>query len=94
MKEKYLKLGVTPDNVYLFVRGHNLYDLVTLVCKEVCKAIIRAERRNKEVTRTMISELYRNRNNLDYQLRQNLKFGAYLPIRRIEEDIRYFFHDN
>lgn len=94
VKEKYLKLGVTPNNVYLFVRGHNLYDLVTLVCKEVCKAIIRAERRNKEVTRTMISELYRNRNNLDYQLRQNLKFGAYLPIRRIEEDIRYFFHDN
>lgn len=94
VKEKYRKLGLNPDNVYLFVRGHNLYDLVTLVCKEVCKAILRVERRNREVTRNMISELYRNRNSLDYQLKQNLKFGAYRPIQKIEEDIRYFLGEN
>lgn len=94
VKEKYLKLGVTPDNVYLYIRGHNLYDMVTLMCKEVCKALIRAEKRNKEVTRAMIGELYRNRNSLDSRLRRNLKFGAYLPIQRIEEDILHFFHDN
>lgn len=91
VKEKYRQMGLTPDNVYLYVRGHNLYDLVSLVCKEVCKAILRAEKLNRTVTREMISELYRNRNSLDYQLRQNIKYGAYPPIRKIEEDIRRFF---
>ena len=93
-KKKYLKMGLTPDNVYLFIRGHNLYDLITLVSKEVCKAILRAEKRNKEVTREMVNELYRNRNSLDFQLRQNIKYGAYLPIRKIEDDIRFFFGKN
>lgn len=87
VKQKYLKLGLTSDNVYLFVRGHNLYDMISLICKEVCKAILRAEKRNREVTREMISELYRNRNNLDYQLRQNIRYGDYLPIQKVEEDI-------
>lgn len=90
VREKYKELGLSPDNVYFFVRGHNLYDLITIVCKEVCKAILRAERLNREVTREMISELYRRRNSLDLQLRQNIKYGAYFPIRKVEEDIRRF----
>jgi len=94
VKRKYLKLGVTPDNVYLFVRGHNLYDMITLVCKEVCKAVLRAEKRNREVTREMVSELYRSRNNLEHQLRQNIRYGAYLPIRKIERDIGLLFSED
>lgn len=91
VKQRYLKWGVVPDNVYLFVRGHNLYDLVFLLCKDVCKAMLRAERWNREVTREMISELYRKRNSLDAQLRQNVRYGAYWPIRKIEEDIYQLF---
>ena len=87
VKQKYLKLGLNPDNVYLFVRGHNLYDMIFLVCKEVCKAILRNEKRSRKITREMVSELYRSRNNLDVQLRQNIKYGAYLPIQKMEEDI-------
>lgn len=36
----------------------------------------------------MISELYRNRNSVDLQLKQNIKYGAYDAIRKIEEDVR------
>lgn len=94
VRKKYHALGLTPDTVYFFVRGHNLYDLITCVCKEVCKAMLRAEKKNKVVTREMISELYRSRNDLDYQLRQNIKYGAYLPIRKLEEDLGRFFREN
>lgn len=94
VKVKYQELGLSPDTVYFFIRGHNLYDMVSLVCKEVCKAILRTEKRNREVTREMISELYRNRNNLDFQLRQNIKYGAYHSIRKVEEDISQFFGEN
>ena len=86
-KEMYLEMGVNPDNVYLFVRGHNVYDITSLLCREVCKTILRSERRNHEVTREMIRELYRNRNTLDIQLKQNIHYGAYLPIQKIESDI-------
>lgn len=91
VKERYRKLGLTPDNVYFFIRGHNLYDMITYICKEVCKAVLRAEKINREVTREMISKLYKNRNNLDYQLRQNIRYGAYFPIIKLEEDIKEFF---
>lgn len=94
VKDKYRKLGVTEDTVYFYVRGHNLYDLMVQVCKEVCKAILRKERRNKVVTREMVSELYRRRNNLEEQLRQNIKYGAYLPIQKIEEDLCHFLCQN
>jgi hypothetical protein len=87
IKQEYAQLGITPDNVYLFVRGHNLYDMISLICKEVCKAMLRSERRNHEVTREMIRELYRNRHSLNIQLQQNIQYGAYWPIQKIEGDI-------
>ena len=91
VKQEYINLGVTPDNVYLFVRGHNLYDMIALICKEVCKTMLRSERRNHEVTREMIRELYQNRNSLYIQLQKNMQYGAYGPIRKIEEDIYQLF---
>lgn len=94
VKQKYRELGLTPDNVYLFVRGHNLYDLVLLVCKEVCKAMLRREKKNREANREMLNELYRRRYHLEDQLKQNIKYGAYLPIQKIEEDLRIFFAGN
>lgn len=94
VQEKYAKLGLTPDTTYLFVRGHNLYDMISCICKEVCKALLRHAKGNRRVTREMISELYRNRNSLDYQLRQNIKYGAYLPILKLEKDIRLFFGED
>lgn len=94
IRKKYGALGLTPDNVYLFVRGHNLYDMINCICKEVCKAILRMEKNNRKVTREMISQLYRNRNSVDFQLRQNIKYGAYCAIKKIEEDIKVFFEEN
>ena len=29
VREKYRELGLKPDNVYFFIRGHNLYDLIS-----------------------------------------------------------------
>ncbi len=87
VKERYSQLGLTPDNVYLFVRGHNLYDLVLLLCKEVCKKMLRKARKGQKVSREMVQEVYRGRYNVDYELRQNIKYGAYLPICKIEQDI-------
>ncbi len=94
VRNKYRKLGIDADQVYFYVRGHNLYNLVLVVCKEVCKAMLRMGRKGKTVTEEMVSELYRRRNSLDYELRKNIKYGAYLPIRKIEEDIQVLLGEN
>ena len=87
VKKHYERLGVTADTVYLYVRGHNLYDMVSLVCKEVCKAMLRQAKRGQVVSRERLREVYRGRYSVDYQLRQNIKYGSYLPICKIEKDV-------
>lgn len=94
IRKKYEALGLIPETAYLFVRGHNLYDMINCICKEVCKAILRQEKNNRKVTREMISELYRNRNGVEQQLKLNIKYGAYFAIRKMEEDIRILFEGN
>lgn len=91
IRQKYHTLGVTPETLYLFVRGHNVYDMVVCILKEVCKGILEREKGDRGNTREMINNLYKNRNNVELQLKQNIKYGAYMPIRKLEEDIRLFF---
>jgi len=91
VRQRYRRLGLTPETTYLFVRGHNMYDMVSLLCKEVCKTLLRRAKGSQVVTRDMIRELYRNRNSVDEQLRQNIKYGAYFHIRQIEKDMEFFF---
>lgn len=94
IRKKYEKLGVTPDTVYLFVRGHNIYDLISCITKEVCKKILEEEKWNRKNVREAVNNLYKNRNNVDLQLKQNIKYGTYMAIRKIEEDVRLFFEQN
>lgn len=40
-KEDFLKLGLMPDNTYLYIRGHNLFDklITSIICKIVYKRV-------------------------------------------------------
>lgn len=86
IKDRYKALGLTPDTAYFFVRGHNLYDMISCISKEVCKNLLEQEK-NGRSTREAIANLYRDRNNVDLQLKQNIKYGEYSAIRKVEEDI-------
>lgn len=88
IREKYARMGLVPETTYLFLRGHNIYDMISCLCREVCKVLLKKEQRNRR-TRHAIADLYRNRNNVDAQLKQNLRFGEYVAIRKIEEDIHH-----
>lgn len=90
IRHKYRALGLEPDTSYLFLRGHNVYDLVSCLCKEVCKILLK-QAKNGRSTREAVAALYRERNHVDLELKRNLHFGAYLPIRKLEADIAAFF---
>lgn len=44
-KAKYERLGLTEENTYLYIRGHNLYDLITKLGEEICNILKRNEKK-------------------------------------------------
>ena len=89
IRKKYEQMGLLPETTYLFLRGHNVYDMISCLCREVCKMLLKGEKRNRR-TRGAIAALYNNRRNVDSQLKKNIAYGKYPAIRKIEEDIRQF----
>ena len=87
VKKKYQEMGLTPETTYLFLRGHNVYDMISAICKDVCKVLLEREKSTR-FTREAIANLYRDRNHVDMQLKQNVKYGAYPAIQKIETDIQ------
>jgi len=90
LEEKYAKLGLHPDTTYFFLRGHNLYDMIHALTKEVCKKVLRHAKENNHGPHMYIN-LFQFRNSIDAQLKQRFHFGAYPAIRKIEKDIETFF---
>lgn len=90
VKVRCESLGLVPDTAYLFLRGHNMYDMISCLCKEVCKMLLVREKTNRQSNRETIRDLFRDRSPIDAQLKQNVKYGTYFAICKIEEDIDRF----
>lgn len=92
LEEKYQKMGLTPDTTYLFIRGHNIYDMVYMLNREVCKKVLRIAKDSYSGSQQPPHvNLFGYRNSIDDQLKKNLHFGAYPAIRKIEEDVHLLF---
>ena len=91
LEEKYQKMGLTQDTTYLFVRGHNVYDMVYALSREVCKKVLRTAKDLNANSLPPHINLFGYRNSIDEQLKKNLHFGAYPAIQKIEEDIHRLF---
>ena len=81
LEEKYKEMGLTPDTTYLFIRGHNIYDMVYMLNREVCKRVLRQAKDSFAGERPRVN-LFGYRNSIDDQLKKNLRFGAYTAIQR------------
>lgn len=90
VKLRCKELGLVPESTYLFLRGHNVYDMISCLCKDVCKVLLEREKNNRKKNRETIASLFHNRNNLDLQLKQNIRYDAYSAIRKIGDDIKSF----
>ena len=70
------ELGVHRDNCYLFVRGHNLYDLLVFMGKSL---VSHARSTMEGIT---------SKKSFEYYLTSNLCFGEYPEIEKIANDVR------
>lgn len=101
LRAELATLGVTPQNTYLFIQGHHLYDQVVMpLMKAVCARLIRD--RENEISRQSVhgtqcrNELacYTNSTgDIDRALRKNVGFIASEPYRRIIADLQAFVGD-
>lgn len=98
MHEEFATLGVTPDNTYLFIQGHNLVDnvimkLLTPLCNE-----LRRERETEikylaEHTTQMHNELTSYQNSqcsVDFVLKRNTAFKEAPTYQRLHADLERF----
>lgn len=70
------ELGVNRDNCYLYVRGHNLYDLVVYMGKLLVS----------HARSTM--EKVESKKSFEYYVTSNVCFGEYAEILKLTDDVR------
>ncbi len=88
-KNKYKKLGVTEENVYLYIRGHNLYSLCVSLGKKVCDEILNLEKA-KLTDPKHVGKLYNSCEDFNKVIFTNILFGVYPEMQKMEEDLKRY----
>lgn len=70
-------LGVRRDNAYLFVRGHNIYDLIEYMGRRLVA-------HEREVDKTALTK-----RSFEYSMTKKVWFGCYPEITNLVNDIEY-----
>lgn len=96
--EELERLGVTPENTYLYIQGHHVFDnVVAPIMTKVCTRL-RAERENEIYSTSAHRTQMRNEiscyensiENISSMLKKNLAYYACPQFQRLQEDIRTF----
>ncbi|GHS96735.1 hypothetical protein FACS189421_02300 [Bacteroidia bacterium] len=74
-------------NLSILKRGHNLFSLCNSIGKDVCNKILEAEKFKLAGDSGKIGALYRAKKDFNKEITQNLQFGAYPEIEKIEDDM-------
>lgn len=98
VKDDLTHLGVTPDNTYLFIQGHHLFDKVVMpMLKKVCEKLVR--QRESEISRQSVhgtqrrNELSCYSNSVDditQVLKKNNGFMASELFSRLKNDLQNY----
>jgi hypothetical protein len=91
MRKRMIDLGVRADNVYLFLRGHNLFDSVVSVGRKVCEKLLENRKIQHYTESHRIAEIYSGGHDFEEHIKHNFSFGKYSEIIKIEKDIDTFF---
>jgi hypothetical protein len=82
-------LGLTKDNVYLYVRGHNLFDLIFKIGKEVNNQVLSLEA-SRLANEQAIAKLYAQATPFQRELERVIVFDGYKEIERVGREIVKF----
>lgn len=89
-KQLYSGMGVTEDNVYLYIRGHCLFTLYNKILDDTCSTILEHEKQKLVGNGAEISSLFSKRKKVENVFIENIFFGQYPEIEKIEEDMKIY----
>ena len=98
LREELLALGLKPEDTYLYIQGHAVFEnvvlpLLTPICTQLRKEREAEIRRNAVHSQQRQNELscYQHRQSpIDQMLRKSTKFRLSEPYQRLREDLRKF----
>lgn len=80
-------LGLTRDNAYLYVRGHNLFDLIGKIGNEVNNKLLAIEKQKLAGNIVAVTRLYKRAKPFKLELEKEIVFEGYEEIERVGRDI-------
>lgn len=87
----FATLGLTRDNAYLYVRGHNLFDLIVEIGKKVNDILLAQQRQSLGITGEAIAQLYAKSIKFEDKLKEEIIFEGYEEIERVGTEIKTIF---
>jgi hypothetical protein len=91
IRKRLNDIGVSTDNVYRFIRGHNLFDVVVSIGRKVCEKLLEHQKDQQNNDSHKINDLYANGHDFESHVKHNFSFGKYPEMIKIENDIYKFF---
>jgi len=91
IRKRLNDLGVNTENVYLFIRGHNLFDIVVSIGRKVCEELLEHRKDQQNNDSHKINDLYSGSHDFENHVKHNFSFGKYFEMIKIENDIYKFF---
>ena len=91
IKEKLATLGIYPENLYLFLRGHDLFETVVAIGRRVCEKLMEMKKRKVIPDNHKISVIFGQSHDFESHVKHNFSFGKYPEINKIGDDIRRFY---
>ena len=91
LKLLYAKFGVKPDNVYLFIRGHNLMSLVCKIGERCCEYLLDLEKRKLGNDKRSINALHQGTKSFKSVVQRKLWYDKYECMHKIKKDVDEFY---
>lgn len=92
--EEYIKfyktIGLNCDNTYLYVRGHNIYELVISIGRSCNRELLNIKKSEAELHGVEIERIFENSTSFEKQLIDNLPLKGYKEVDKLIKDIEFF----
>lgn len=92
LKERYKTIGLLPERTFLFIRGHNIFDSLCRLGRDICINLLIIEKKELS-SKKEISDLFDSTYSIKRGLVDNLRYSSYPEINWIEDDIKLFFQN-
>lgn len=93
IKERLAALGIHSENLYLFLRGHDLFDTVVAIGRRVCEKLMEMKKKKAIPDGHKISVIFGQSHDFESHVKHNFSFGKYPEINKIGEDVRRFYNE-